>query len=263
MRISQRRLESFVREMDSRPRLSLPLEAPGSLALVVPCFKHAGYLPEMLESIASQTRLPEELIFIDDCSPDATAEILGAFMAQRSWPAGRCMLLRNDRNLGQAASLNRGISAASSDLIMILNDDDYLMHDAIEIVMGLFSQHRELALVGAPHIGFAGRDTLPTASKTSDAHATSGLQLFVHRPDDVRQYPFVDQLDMTHSGLGFLRVAWNAVGGYQTDKKKRVTRFSDRDFQFRVASQWPVAVATGRPLAFWRRDSSVDRTRHS
>jgi glycosyltransferase involved in cell wall biosynthesis len=249
--------------MDSRPRLSLPLEAPGSLALVVPCFKHAAYLPEMLESIVRQTRLPEELIFIDDCSPDATAEILGTFMAEHPRPAGQCTLLRNDRNLGQAASLNRGISAASSDLIMILNDDDYLMHDAIATMMGLFSQHRELALIGAPHIGFVGRDALAAAPKTSDARASSGLQLVVHRPDDVRQYPFVDQLDMTHSGLGFLKVAWSGVGGYQTDKKKRVTRFSDRDFQFRVASLWPVAVATGRPLAFWRRDSSVDRTRHS
>jgi len=245
--------------MGSRPRVSLPPEAPRSIALVVPCFKHAAYLPEMLESIVSQTRLPEEVIFVDDCSPDATGEILRTFIAEHSWPAdGRCTLLVNDRNMGQAASLNRGVSAASSDLVMILNDDDYLMHDAIETMLGFFGRHRELALIGAQHIGFAGRDALAAASKTSNAHATTGLPLVVHRPDDVRNYPFVDQLDMTHSGLGFLKVAWEAVGGYQTDKSKRVTRFSDRDFQFRVGAMWPVAVAKGRPLAFWRNDSSVD-----
>jgi GT2 family glycosyltransferase len=217
----------------------------------------------MLESIVSQTRLPDELIFIDDCSPDATGEILRAFMAEHPWPSGRCTLLVNDGNIGQAASLNRGIAAASSDLIMILNDDDYLMHDAVETMLGLFRRHREVALIGAKHVGFAGGDSLAAASKMSTAHMTPGLPLVVHRPEDVLGYPFVDQLDMTHSGLCYLKVAWEVVGGYQPDKRKRVTPFSDRDFQLRVGALWPVAVATGTPLAFWRNDSSVDAGRYS
>lgn len=237
----------------------MPLEAPGSIALVVPCFKHAAYLPEMLESVVSQTRLPEEVIFVDDCSPDSTGEILRAFIAEHPWPAGgSCALLVNDRNMGQAASLNRGISAASSDLIMILNDDDYLMHDAVESMLALFGQYREVALIGARHVGFAGGDALAAASKMSAAHATPDLSLVVHRPDDVLRYRYVDQLDMTHSGQCFLKKAWEAVGGYQTDKKKRVTPYSDRDFQFRVGAIWPVAIARSTPFAFWRNDSSVD-----
>jgi glycosyltransferase involved in cell wall biosynthesis len=245
--------------MDRRPRVSLPLEAPESIALVVPCFKHAAYLPEMLESVVSQTRPPEEVIFVDDCSPDATGEILRTFIGGHSWPAGRrCELLVNDRNMGQAASLNRGISAASSDLIMILNDDDYLMHDAVESMLGFFHRNREVALIGAAHVGFAGRDALAAASKTSTAYSAPGSAFVVHRPEEVLGYRYVDQLDMTHSGLCFLRTAWEAVGGYRTDSKKRVTPYSDRDLQLRVAAIWPVAVAGNRPLSFWRNDSSVD-----
>jgi GT2 family glycosyltransferase len=245
--------------MDRRPPVSLPLEAPESIALLVPCFKHAAYLPEMLESVVSQTRPPEEVIFVDDCSPDATGEILGKFIAGHSWPAGRrCELLVNDRNMGQAASLNRGISAASSGLIMVLNDDDYLMHDAVESMLTLFRGHREVALIGAAHVGFAGRDALVAASKMSTDHATPNSPLVVHRPDDVLSYRYVDELDMTHSGLCFLRTAWEAVGGYRIDKRKRVTPYSDRDFQLRVAAIWPVAITGDRPLAFWRNDSSVD-----
>jgi glycosyltransferase involved in cell wall biosynthesis len=258
-RISQRRLRSFVREMDRRPMVSLPLEAPESIALVVPCFKHAAYLPEMLESVVSQTRPPEEVIFVDDCSPDATGEILRTFVAGHSRPPRRrCELLVNDRNMGQAASLNRGISAASSDLIMILNDDDYLMHDAVESMLGFFRGHREVALIGAEYIGFSGRDALAAAAKTSTAHAAPGSSLVVHRPEEVLGYRYVDELEMTHSGLCFLRTAWEAVGGYRTNKKKRVTPYSDRDFQLRVAAVWPVAVAANRPFSFWRNDSSVD-----
>jgi glycosyltransferase involved in cell wall biosynthesis len=264
LKISRRRLKSFVAEVAVRPRVDLPTEAPGSIALIVPCFTHAAFLPEMLESIVSQTRPPDEVIFVDDCSPDATGEILQAFMAEHSPLAGRRFtLLVNDRNLGQAASLNLGIAAASSDLVMILNDDDYLMHDAVETILGFFREHREVALIGAGHVGFAGPDGLAAASKMSTAQAAPGLALVVHRPKDVLAYPFVDQLDMTHSGQAFLKMAWEAVGGYQTDKAKRVTPFSDRDFQFRVGALWPVAVAVGTPLAFWRNDSSVDAGRNS
>lgn len=253
-----------MREVGRRPRVNLPIEASASIALVVPCYKHAAFLPEMLESVVSQTRLPEEVIFVDDCSPDATAEILRTFITEHPWPAGgRCVLLVNDRNIGQAASLNRGIAAASSDLIMILNDDDYLMHDAVEAMLGLFRQHREVALIGGHHIGFAGRDELAVASKVSTAHAAPGSPLVVHQPDDVLGYRYVDQLDMTHSGLCFLKTAWEAVGGYQIDKKKRVTPFSDRDFQLRVGALWPVAVAGNKPFSFWRNDSSVDGSLNS
>jgi len=54
--------------MDRHPRVELPLEAPHTLAVVVPCFSHAAYLPDLLESIAAQTRRPNEVIFVDDAS---------------------------------------------------------------------------------------------------------------------------------------------------------------------------------------------------
>jgi glycosyltransferase involved in cell wall biosynthesis len=256
---SQRRLKQFAREMQRVSTAGLPPEPPESIALVVPCFKHAAYLPEMLDSVVSQTRAPDEVIFVDDCSPDATGDTLKSFIAKHSGPGGvRWQVLVNDRNAGQAASLNRGIEAASTDLIMILNDDDYLMHDAVDSQLGLFRQHRDVALIGAEHVGFAGRDALAAAPKLSSAHATPEPTLVLHRPDEVLAFRYVDQLDMTHSGLCFRKSAWERVGGYQVDKKKRVTRFSDRDFQLRVAALWPIAIVRNKPFAFWRKDSSVD-----
>jgi hypothetical protein len=63
---------------------------------------------------------------------------------------------------------------------------------------------------------------------------------------------------MTHSGSCFFKVAWEAVGGYQAVKAKRVVPFSDRDFQLRINAVWPVAVAYETPLTLWREGSSVD-----
>ncbi len=245
--------------MDARPRTELPREAPGSLSVVVPCFGHSEFLPDLLESIAAQTRQPDEVVFVDDASPDATNEIVKAFVASRQAPdGGRVVVLVNDRNMGQAASLNRGISAASSDLVMIANDDDYLMHDAVETMLALFGQHRDVALIGAHSIHFAGREELAAASKRSTAYGPPGLPLVIHRPEDVPGYRHYSDLNMTHSGSCFLRAAWAAVGGYRVAKEERVVPFSDRDFQLRVNAVWPVAVANQTPLSFWRTDASVD-----
>jgi glycosyltransferase involved in cell wall biosynthesis len=259
---SRGKLKAFVKDMDRRPSIILPLEPPRSIALVVPCFGHAGHLPRALDSIASQTRPPDEIVFVDDCSPDSTGEILRTFAdAHASGP--RSQVLVNERNLGQAASLNRGIEATESDLVMILNDDDYLMHDAVESALALYAEHPGLALIGAVHVGFSGDEALAAEARTSRAHAVDGPPILLHTPQEVRGYRYVDELDMTHSGLSFRRAAWQAVGGYETDKPKRVTPYSDRDFQLRVAALWPTGVVRTRPFAFWRNDSSIDGPRNS
>jgi len=261
--ISQANLKRFVREMNRHPRVSLPLEPPRSIAVVVPCFNHAAYLPQMFQSIVAQTRLPDEAIFIDDASPDDSNGVIRRLFDAHPLPSGgHYSLLVNDRNLGQAASLNRAISTASSDLIMILNDDDYLMHDAVESMLDLFDKHRGVALIGAASIHFEGDEALAAAPKVSTAHAVPGLPVTVHRPEDVAGYRNYTDLNMTHSGSTFLKLAWEAVGGYR-QRAERCVPFSDRDFQLRVNALWPVEVADKTPLSFWRTDSSVDRGRES
>ena len=257
--VSQPKLRQFLREMDGRSHEGLPQEPPYSVSLVVPCFRHAQYLPATLESIDAQTRRPDEVIFVDDASPDATGEIVEAFLEGRRGPSGcRFELLVNERNLGQAASLNKAIAAASSDLIMIVNDDDYLMHDAVETALAVFDRHRDVALTGGFCVAFSGDDELRAAPKLTSAYGAAGPRLVIKRPEDVPRYRNYNDLNMTHSGSCFFKVAWEAVGGYRADAARRVVPFSDRDFQLRVNAVWPVAVAYETPLALWREGSSVD-----
>jgi len=262
--ISQAGLRHFLEEVGRRPDLELPREAPASLSVVVPCFGHAAYLPDMLESIVAQTRQPDEVVFVDDGSPDETKVVLTAFIAAQKLPDSvRLLLLENDRNMGQSASINRAISVASGELIMIANDDDYLMHDAIESMLGLFAQNREVAMIGAHSIHFAGSEALAAAPKLSTAYGPPERPLVIHRPKDVLRYRAANDLNMTHSGSCFLKSAWAVVGGYRPDKSERIVPYSDRDFQLRVNAVWPVAVAYETPFSFWRNDSSLDSGRDS
>jgi GT2 family glycosyltransferase len=64
--------------MNGHPPTALPKEAPGSICSRSPCFAHAPYLPDLLDSIVAQTRPPDEVIMVDDDSPDSTNEMLRA-----------------------------------------------------------------------------------------------------------------------------------------------------------------------------------------
>ena len=121
----------------------------------------------MFDSIAHQTQAPEEVIFIDDGSNDGTSPRLRRLI-DTGTPASSSTfkLLVNEHNEGQAAAISRGAAEATSELIMVLNDDDSLMHDAVETMRTLFARHPNIALIGGHAI------TSPPTSRRS-GHARS------------------------------------------------------------------------------------------
>lgn len=90
---------------------------PGTkLSVVIPCFNAGAYLAEALASVLTQQPVPDEVIVIDDGSTDGS----GAF-ASGLGPRVRCM---RQENQGISAARNRGIEAATSDVIAFLDADD-------------------------------------------------------------------------------------------------------------------------------------------
>lgn len=258
------RVERF---LGSRQPLVAPPRKPrpATLAIVVPCYGHAPYLAEMFESITQQTWAPDQVIFINDASPDGTGRTLERLLEEnRGWPETEYLILGNDRNLGQAESLNRGIAAATTDLVMILNDDDYLFHDCVEVMFTLFSRYPQIFLIGGTSRHFSGTEALEAASRRISAHADlDRLELEIRTPAQVAGYRRFNDLNMTHSGTTFLKEAWEAAGGYYADKELRLVPYSDRDFQLRVNALFPVGLSPRVPFSFWRTDSSVDRGKNS
>lgn len=236
---------------------------PATLCVVVPVYGHAAFLPAALSSIAHQTRFPDEVVLIMDASPDDSQAVAERTLAH--WPSAQrasIRLLVNEQNLGQAASINRAVAASSSDLLMILNDDDALLPHAVQTALDLFAQHPSIHLAGAHALHFQGE-----AARRTLTHAAlprpAANQVHIRTPDELVRYRRGNDLNLTHSASCFTRVAWQAVGGYQPDPAQRVIRFSDRDFQLRVAALFPVALLPTFPMSLWRTDSSVDAGRNS
>jgi glycosyltransferase involved in cell wall biosynthesis len=71
----------------------------GTLALLIPAYNAAQFLPRLLDSVAKQTRPFDEVWVYDDCSSDETAEIARSFGAKVVRGAVNCGCTRGKSKL--------------------------------------------------------------------------------------------------------------------------------------------------------------------
>src|SRR5712691_9294956 len=84
------------------------------------------YVRSAVTSVLRQTLADLELIVVDDASTDDTAAVLAG------GADGRVTVLRNEEQLGLAASLNRGLDRASGRYVARLDADDVALPERFE-----------------------------------------------------------------------------------------------------------------------------------
>ncbi|MCV9962769.1 glycosyltransferase [Pararhizobium sp. BT-229] len=85
---------------------------------ILAAFKSRDTIERAIDSALAQTGVSIEVIVIDDCSPDDTAEIVDAYTDPR------VRLIRLEKNRGPGGARNAGLAAARGDWIVILDSDD-------------------------------------------------------------------------------------------------------------------------------------------
>ena len=88
------------------------------VSVVIPSYNSGGTIEEAIESVLAQD-VPVEIIVIDDCSLDDTEHVL-----QKYKNDPRIRIIVNEKNLGVAASRNRGVKEAVCDRVAFLDSDD-------------------------------------------------------------------------------------------------------------------------------------------
>jgi glycosyltransferase involved in cell wall biosynthesis len=256
--INQKKLKRFVASRQSEDK-GQRTEKYTDLSIIIPCYNHAPFLPATFESITNQTRLPGEVIFVDDASKDETQQVLARLIAAYNNPAVQFKVIHQPQNKGQAAAINAGVEAAGNELVMVLNDDDYLMHDAVAHTINIFNDEKDIYLLGSKAIRVYDEQFLNNMKKKSiDFTVSEVIRIIKYDPQVLLNEYHAKGIDMTHSAMSFSKVAWQSVGGYKTRRRERVIIYTDRDFQIRVSLIYPIAVAPDTPLSFWRSSSSVD-----
>ena len=101
-----------------------------NVSVIIPCYNRAGFIPETLDSVLSQDHPNLEVIALDDGSTDGTPAVLELY-------ADRVRTVRHD-NMGEQATVNRGIELATGELTMVVNSDDPLLPGAIARLVAAF-----------------------------------------------------------------------------------------------------------------------------
>jgi len=87
------------------------------VSVVIPTYNRLPMMNEAVESVLSQDVEDLELIVVDDCSTDGTAEEMKKY-------GGRVKLLHHTENKGVSAARNRGILQARGKYVAFLDSDD-------------------------------------------------------------------------------------------------------------------------------------------
>jgi len=114
------------------------------VSIIMGVYNNAPTLPAALDSILAQTYENWEFVICDDCSTDGSLAILESYAARDT----RFVLLRNEKNLRLAASLNRCLEVTKGELIARMDGDDIALPERFAVQVSYLQEHPEVDLVG-------------------------------------------------------------------------------------------------------------------
>lgn len=113
---------------------------PQSLvSLVIPVFNEEASLPflfERLESLLKEIKFPTEIVFVDDGSKDASAEMITKAAQKDS----RFKLIKFSRNFGHQTAITAGMEMASGDAVIVMDAD---LQDPPEVILQMIEKWTE------------------------------------------------------------------------------------------------------------------------
>lgn len=95
--------------------------SPLAISVAMCTFNGAQFLDAQLESLAAQSRPPNELIVCDDGSSDKTCEIAKEFARRAKFPV---RLITNDKNLGTTKNFEKAVRLCQGPIIALADQDD-------------------------------------------------------------------------------------------------------------------------------------------
>lgn len=165
-----------------------------SVSVIIPTFNRAALVTQAIDSALSQTRVPEEVIVVDDGSTDETPDLLAQY--------GRSIRVIRQVNRGRSAARNAGLQHSTGDLIVFLDSDDLLTPTSIEVRARVFESSPDVGVVyGDMHvISTAGRhlglhsEYMAGPRPTGFVLSELALRSFVLMPAMIRRTALGDHL---------------------------------------------------------------------
>jgi glycosyltransferase involved in cell wall biosynthesis len=181
------------------------------LSAVIPVHNRFEFLNETLASVFSQTRVPDEVLIVDDCSDTP----LETYLAQNP-PPGPVKVFRTDRPRNVSGARNWGWRRAQGDLIAFNDSDDLWEPDKSRMQSEYLQEHTDVDGVYGPMLAF-----YPDGSTQPWAH---------DRPPSVDASTALIDANMTVQTLMIRRQALENLGGFD----ERLKILDDQAFAIEI-----------------------------
>lgn len=141
------------------------------LSLIIPTYAGRHYLGPCLRSVLAQSQIPDEIIVVDDGSPEPTD---AAFVTDEFIDESRIKVIRNETNMGFAEAINRGFAASQGDFIALINNDTVLNDRWVERAQQPFSDERWGDRVGSVATRIVRFDSPDLLDSAGDLYTIAG-----------------------------------------------------------------------------------------
>ncbi len=194
------------------------------ISIVTPTLNRAPFLRAAIESVRAQEGAEVEHLVVDGLSTDGTSELLVEYPKLR---------VISEKDAGLYDAINKGLAAATGDVIGLLNSDDVYLPGTFQRVAAAFADPAVEAVSGGAEI---------VNNSGQVRHR------FVRRAETELNFRNVTVGPLTPNARFFRRSFVQQVGFY--DLRYRVA--ADRDWLFRAVLAQPRAVTIEQVLYRYR-----------
>lgn len=117
------------------PGAGIGKPSPSRISVALCTYNGGRYLEVQLDSLAAQTRCPDELVVCDDGSNDDTLDILERFARRAPFPV---RIERNPSTLGSTKNFEQAIALCTGDLIATCDQDDVWLPEKLAVNQAAF-----------------------------------------------------------------------------------------------------------------------------
>lgn len=107
------------------------------ISIITVCFNSEAHIEEAIQSVVNQSYPKKEYVIIDGGSTDGTLDIIDRYKNQIDY-----FISEPDRGISDA--FNKGIKAATGDVVGIINSDDKLEENALQIIANEFEDNVDM-----------------------------------------------------------------------------------------------------------------------
>ena len=126
-----------------------------TVSVIIPNYNKSRFLRQCIQSVLDQSLQPDEIIVVDDCSTDKSADVIST-LCQGHEIIKPIYLSKNG---GVSHARNVGLEAAQSEYVTFLDSDDFYGNtDKLKKEMNLIREHGEQDIIAYSKLRFANEE---------------------------------------------------------------------------------------------------------